>query len=66
MTTDTAELERWLMVMAVSLVIQTVMFMGAAVAAVVAWRRTTAALAEARARAEAQVAELRVYFDRIG
>lgn len=65
MTTDTAELERWLMVMAVSLVIQTVMFMGAAVAAVVAWRRTTAALAEARARAEAQVAELRVYFDRI-
>ena len=52
-------------VMAVSMVIQTVMVMGAAVAAVVAWRRTTAAVAEARARAEAQVAELRVYFDRM-
>jgi hypothetical protein len=65
MTTDTAELERWLMVMAVSMVIQTLMFVGAAVAAVVAWRRTAAALAEAKARAEAQVAELRVYVDRL-
>ncbi len=45
--------------------VQTLLFIGAAVAAFVAWRRTTEALAEAKARAEAQVAELRVYLDRM-
>ena len=65
MTTDTAVLERALTVMAVSMVIQTLLFVGAAVAGVIAWRRTTEALAEAKARAETQVAELRVYLDRM-
>ena len=45
--------------------VQTLLFVGAAVAAYVAWRRASAALVDAKARAEAQVAELRVYLDRL-
>ena len=65
MTTDTAVLERALMVMAASMAIQTLLFIAVAVGAFIAWRRTTDALAEAKLRAEAQVAELRAYLDRI-
>jgi len=65
MTTDTAGLEAALTVMAVSMVIQTLLFIAAAVAGFVAWRRTTVALAEAKVKAEAQVAELRAYLDRM-
>jgi hypothetical protein len=65
MTTDTAVLETALTVMAVSMVIQTLLCIAAAVAGFIAWRRTTEALADARARAEAQLAELRVYLGRI-
>jgi len=65
MTTDTAVLERALVVMAIAMSVQTLLCIGAAVAAFIAWRRTTEALAEAMARAEAQVAELRVYLDRL-
>src|SRR5215208_953875 len=65
MTTDTAVLEGALMVMAISMVVQTLLFVAAAVAAVIAWRRTTEALADAKAKADAQVAELRVDLDRI-
>lgn len=61
MTTDTVVLERALTVMAASMAIQTILFMAAAVAAVLAWRRTTEALKDAKA----QVAELRVYLDRM-
>lgn len=65
MTTDIAVLESALVVMAVAMTMQTLLFIGAAVAAFVAYRRASVALAEARARAEAQVAELRVYLDRL-
>jgi len=65
MTTDTVVLERALVVMAISMVVQTLLFTGAAVVAFIAWRRTAAALADAKDRAEAQVAELRVYLDRM-
>jgi len=65
MTTDTAVLEGALTVMAVSMAIQTLLFIAAAVAGFIAWRRTTEALAAAKAKAEAQVAELRVYLDRM-
>ena len=65
MTTDTVVLERALVVMAISMAVQTLLFLGAAAVAFIAWRRTTAALAEAKAKAEAQVAELRVYLDRM-
>ena len=65
MTTDTAVLERALMVMAVAMSIQTLLFVGAAVGAFIAWRRAAAAIEEAKVKAEAQVAELRVYLDRM-
>ena len=65
MTTDTAVLEGALKVMAVSMVIQTLLFAAAAVAGVIVWRRTTEALSDAKASAEAQIAELRIYLDRM-
>lgn len=65
MTTDTAVLENALVVMAVAMTVQTLLFVGLAVAGFIAYRRATVALAEARVRAEAQVAELRVYLDRL-
>jgi hypothetical protein len=65
MTTDTAVLEQAVIVMAVCMALQTAIFAGAAVAAFVAWRRTTAAVAEVAARTEVQVAELRSYLDRM-
>jgi hypothetical protein len=61
MTTDTAVLERALIVMAVCMALQTLLFMVAAIAGAVAWRRTTEALRSARAEA----GELRVYLDRM-
>jgi len=65
MTTDTVVLERALVVMAISMVLQTLLFMGVAITAFIAWRRTVAALAEAKNQAEAQVAVLRAYLDRV-
>ena len=65
MTTDTAVLERALVVMAVAMSLQTLLFIGAAVGAFIAWRRAAAAIEQAKAKAEAQVAELRVYLDRM-
>ena len=65
MTTDTAVLEGALTVMAISMAVQTLLFIAAAVAGFIAWRRTTEALAEAKAKAESHVAELRVYLDRL-
>lgn len=65
MTTDTAVLDRAIAVMAFCMAIQTVLFMAAAVAGFVAWRRTTVALADATVAAEAQLAELRIYLDRL-
>ena len=65
MTTDTVVLERALVVMAISMAVQTLLFIGAAIVAFIAWRQTTAAIAAAKDKAEAQVAELRVYLDRM-
>ena len=65
MPTDTAVLERALIVMAVAMSIQTLLFIGAAVGAFIAWRRAAAAFEEAKLKAETQVAELRVYLDRM-
>jgi hypothetical protein len=65
MTTDIAVLERTLIVMAVCLVIQTLLFVAAGVGAFVAWRRASVALSEAKALAEAQAAELRMHILRI-
>ena len=49
------------MVMAACMAIQTILFMAVAVAGAVAWRRTSEALKDAKL----QVAELRIYLDRI-
>ncbi len=65
MPTDTVVLERALVVMAIAMTVQTLLFVGAAAAAFVAWRRASAALVDAKATAAAQVAELRVYLDRL-
>jgi hypothetical protein len=65
MTTDTAVLERALMVMAACLVIQTLLFLAAGIGAFVAWRRASLALTQAKASAEAQAAELRGHLNRI-
>ncbi len=65
MTTDTAVLERALVVMAIAMSIQTLLFVGAAIGAFIAWRRAAAALEEAKAKAEAQVVELRAFLDRM-
>ena len=59
MTTDTVVLERALVVMAICMALQTVLFVGGAIAAYVAWRRASTALVEAKAAADAQVVELR-------
>ena len=63
MTTDIAVLERALIVMAVCLVIQTLLFAAAGVGALIAWRRASLALLEAKAAAEAQTAELRTHLN---
>jgi hypothetical protein len=49
--------------MAVCMALQTLLFIGGAVAMFVAWRRTAIALADAKATADAQIAELRGHLD---
>ena len=65
MTTDIAVLERALIVMAVCLAIQTLLFVAAGVGAFIAWRRASEALVQARALAEAQALELHGHLSRI-
>jgi len=65
MPTDTVVLERTLIVMAVCMAIQTLMFVAAAIGAVIAWRRTTEAVTSARCAAEAQIAELQAKIARV-
>lgn len=52
-------------VMAICMAVQTVLFVGGAIAAYVAWRRASTALVEARAAADRQVLELRGYLDHL-
>jgi hypothetical protein len=63
MTTDIAVLERAMVVMAASMVVQTLLCIAGAVAAFVAWRRAAAALIEAKAIAQAQVVELSAHLE---
>jgi hypothetical protein len=65
MTTDIAVLERALVVMAVCMAAQTLLFLAAGVGAFIAWRRAAAALHEAKTVAERQVEELRAHLNRI-
>lgn len=59
MPTDTAVLERTLIVMAVCMAIQTALCVAAAIGAFIAWQRTTAAVSAAKVAAEAQIADLK-------
>ena len=65
MTTDTAGLETALVVMAVCMVIQTLMLVGVAAGAYIAYRRAGEALAEVKLSAEAHLDELRGQVQRI-
>lgn len=65
MTTDNAALETALIVMAICMAIQTLMFLGVAVGAFIAWRRASEALSDAKAAAEAQVLELRRHLEHV-
>jgi hypothetical protein len=65
MTTDIAVLERALVVMAVCMAVQTLLFLAAGVGAFIAWRRAEAALRDAKAAAERQMDELRAHLNRI-
>lgn len=65
MTTDIAVLERAMVVMAASMVVQTLLCIAGGVAALVAWRRAAAALIEAKTIAQAQAVELRAHLERM-
>jgi septal ring factor EnvC (AmiA/AmiB activator) len=65
MTTDIVVLERALVVMAVCLAIQTLLLIGAAAGAFIAWRRASEALVEAKALAQTQAVELQKHLGRI-
>lgn len=65
MTTDTAALEWTLVVMAISLAIQTVLLLAVTIGAFIAWRRAKEALTDAKAAAEAQVLELRGHMEHV-
>lgn len=65
MTTDIAVLERAVVVMAVCLAIQTLLFVGAAIGAFLAWRRASEAVVEAKALAQAQAAEFHAHLARV-
>jgi len=65
MTADTAVLERALTVMAICMGLQTLMCLAAGVAVVVAWRRTTAAVTEAKLKVDRQIDDLRLHLERM-
>jgi hypothetical protein len=65
MPTDTAVLERTLIVMAVCMAIQTAMCVAAAIGGFIAWRRTSIAVAAAKATAEVQIAGIKETLDRV-
>ena len=65
MPTDTAVLDKALTVIAICMAIQTVLCIAGTIAAYVAWRRASVALADAKRATEAQLVELRGHVDRI-
>jgi hypothetical protein len=65
MTTDIAVVERALMVMAAAMAIQTLLFVGGAIGAFIAWRKASAALEETKATVNAQLAQLQLHVTRL-
>ena len=65
MTTEIAVVERALVVMAIALTMQTLLLIGAAIGAFVAWRKANQALEQAKQSLNTQIAYLREHVDRI-
>lgn len=65
MTTDTVVMERALIVMAIAMSVQTLLFVGAAIGAFVAWRKASLAFEDAKDALHTQIAHLRMHVDRI-
>ena len=65
MTTDTVVMERALVVMAIAMSLQALLFLAGAIGAFIAWRKANAALVETKAAVAEQVAHLRKHLDRI-
>ena len=65
MTTDTVVMERALIVMAIAISVQTLLFVGAAIGAFVAWRKASLAFEDAKDALNAQIAHLRTHINRI-
>ena len=58
-------MERALIVMAIAMSVQTLLFAGAAIGAFVAWRKASQAFEDAKDAMHAQIAHLRMHVDRI-
>ncbi len=58
-------MERALVVMAIAMSVQTLLFVGAAIGAFVAWRKASLAFEETKTHMNAQIAHLRTHVDRI-
>jgi methyl-accepting chemotaxis protein len=65
MTTDTVLIERALIVMAIAMSVQTLLFVGAAIGAFIAWRKASLAFEETRNAMNEQIAHLRQHVDRV-
>ena len=65
MTTDTAVIEQALVAMAIAMSVQTLLFVGVAIGAFVAWRQASRAMDEARLAMHQEIAFLRGHVDRI-
>lgn len=65
MTTDIAVVERALVIMAIAMSAQTLLFAGAAIAGFVAWRKASLAFEEARDALSEEVAHLRAQVERV-
>ena len=65
MTTDTAVMEQALVVMAIAMSVQSLLFLAAAIGAFIAWRRASTAFEEAKDAMALQIAHLRMHVDRI-
>ena len=65
MTTDTVVMERALIVMAIAMSLQALLFVGAAIGAFIAFRKASQAFEEAKSALNVQIAHLRAHVDRI-
>ena len=65
MTTDTVVMERALIVMAIAMSLQALLFVAAAIGGFIAWRKATQTFEETKQAMNLQIAHLRAHVDRI-